>query len=598
MGASASKSSKSSPEYYIEEARKVQELPNKILHILFSQTDFKDILALSSIDACPTYVFTTATALESLFQKLEIAPAKGKEGQILFAPISRLSPGLIAKRETTVEETERAKIRNRTCLDVAFFYVRVFQIYAALALTIMNTNPSRQTYIVKQKKQGVSPAPLMSGGADDRGLYRQRFDAVWSNIYYDEVKPSPFHVLENYFYFKRKPTGVFLESEVVSPYGNLSIEWDATKNELNAYYTEKTKKSVSPPEKLTVEIERRGSKEVSAAVRMNNNVVLVLTPSPQGWVMEEGRTEREKDKAFIDAIDEHYRDFIEDVREGKSVGQGRPPAARPGAPILGMPGSGKSPFYSFDDLKKLFETYHKGDPKMGQFPKAYCIARAMTLLNPIFESERLDKYTPFRSYICAKEYDFEAVQYMPRAGSPANGNIYFRSLVALSYESYEFNNQQVNLVQSAVSQKMLQETSLRMAKLYNIKGDEASRRGFLMSRTPFTQHTLCGGRDSQIFVQNDGFRKSLLTNAIMPMLALQEEHNQKALALLKELFIFEEGQLKFSKAIVKGGLSAINEIAHKAFTLLTNYYLLSEARYIRGMLVFENNNGKGFFSFA
>jgi hypothetical protein len=51
MGGSVSKDSQT-PEAYAEKARKVQELPNKILHILFSQTDFKDILALSSLEAC------------------------------------------------------------------------------------------------------------------------------------------------------------------------------------------------------------------------------------------------------------------------------------------------------------------------------------------------------------------------------------------------------------------------------------------------------------------------------------------------------------------------------------------------------------------
>ena len=51
-----------------------KELANKILTIFFTQADFKDVLNLSSISACPAYIFATADSLQSLFKKIQVDP--------------------------------------------------------------------------------------------------------------------------------------------------------------------------------------------------------------------------------------------------------------------------------------------------------------------------------------------------------------------------------------------------------------------------------------------------------------------------------------------------------------------------------------------
>jgi hypothetical protein len=607
MGGIASKEPQT-PEGYIEKARKVQELPNKILHILFSQTDFKDILALSSLEACPTYVFTTANALETMFQKLQIQPSKGKEGEIIFAPIARLSPGLIATKESTAEQAERVKQRNRLCMDVAFFYVRIFQIYAALSLTIMNTYPTRNdgyTYVAQKRvTKGPAPAPLfaaasnpyMSGGASERGLRKQRSESHrWKDVYREVVR-SNFKVLENYFTFIEKKTTrkillhFSVSSSASSAYGSFDIEWEPNQDVLLGTYTDKKTKTESRPVRVSVEIKKYLGREVEATLFFDKDELITFIPSTQsGWVVEEGTTETEKNRVFTDYIDSYFSDFREDVTEGRPIGQ------KPGIGAQIKPGSiGKSPFHSFDDLKKLFESYHKGDPKQGEFPKAYCIARAMTLLNPIFDK---GSNTSFRSHVCNKSLTDDYIRYMPHGGSYASANLYLRSLVALSYENYEFSNQQINLVQSAQSKAILEDASRRLASLYNIGGTDEQKKEFLTSRVAFKDFSLCGKNDATIQFINDEFRKEFRNKIVMPMLKYQSEHNEKAILLLKKMFEFEEGRLKFSREIVKGGLKVINEIAHEAFKLLINYYLSSEAYYNRGEIILLRNQGTNKFVF-
>jgi hypothetical protein len=600
MGAFGSKDSSSSPERYMERAREVQELPNKILHILFSQTDFKDILALSSIEACPSYIFTTASALETLFQKLDINPLAGKGGEILFAPVSRLAPGIVPQKESSIELVERTKRRNEVCLSVAFFYVRVFQIYAALALTVMNTSPVRRSLYIRQKqttrKAGPQPAPFM-GGAKRRGIREQKEESSkWRTQYY-EVLRSPFKVLENYFRFKKTDSTnktLLHFSAFVSPYGEFDIEWDPTKDTLIGVYTDKKRKVVSPHILVNVEIIKRAGNEEEAVLKFNNTDIITFESSQtQGWIVENENTQEQKDRFFANAIDKFFEEFREALDEGRPIPKTKPT----GQAALG-PSSSKSPFYAFEDLKKIFETYHKGDPKLSEFPKAYCIARAMTLLNPIFNEERLDASQPFRSSICNKEQDLESLKFMPRAGTYANTNLYFRSLVALSYEGYEYNNKEVNLIQSITSAALLQDISRRLATLYNIPGDEAVRKSFLTSRIAFKDFELCGKQQVTITFLNQEFRKKFQSDIVMPMLKFQEEHNKKVEEILKRLFTMKDGQLKFSTIISKQGISAINEIAHEAFKVLTNYYIKSEAYYLKGIITLQNNRGKDYFTFT
>jgi hypothetical protein len=597
MGGVGSKDSQSA-QGYIEQANKVQQLPNQILHILFSQTDFKDLLALSSVEACPAYIFTTANALETLFQKLDVNPSIGKGGEILFAPVSRLAPGLIQSKESTAAQAERARKRNDICLNVAYYYIRIFQIYSALALSIMNTNPVRRQVIPqKGKRNGPSLAPFMRGGdrylkQEEPGVYGQRVEARWRTPYL-QISNSPFKVLMNYFRFVSTPqvNKIFLKlnEKVESSLGTFVIEWDPTKTVLQGTYANNDKIE-SPPVKVSIDY----TSSNTAILMLNNEPIIEFTTSSGilGWIVSEGQGHDAKQRALASAIHDHFSEFREGAKEGRPVGQGRV-----GPAITGIV-AGKSSFYAFDDLKKLFEDYHKGDPKLPEFPKAYCIARAMTLMNPIFVEERLAG-EPFRSQICSKTADNEALKFMPIPGTYFHKNIYFRSLVSLSYESYEYTTKEVNLIQSQEALKKLQDISLYFGKVYRIPGDETTLKSLFTRQVAVKEFDFCKA-DSVIYFtkEKDDFRKAFLKTYVMPMLQFQNEHNVKVLALLKKMFDIEQGTLKFSKEIVKGGLPAITAIGREAFQLLSSYYSKSEAFYMKGVLALKANRTTGALYFS
>ena len=86
-----------------------------------------------------------------------------------------------------------------------------------------------------------------------------------------------------------------------------------------------------------------------------------------------------------------------------------------------------------------------------------------------------------------------------------------------------------------------------------------------------------------------------MKNIILPMLTLQQKHTAAVEKLLNEMFVIEKGNLRFSNTIANGGIKAVNEFGRKAHILLRNYYLESEAYFIRGVLIFEKPEYKAFF---
>jgi hypothetical protein len=50
-----------------------------------------------------------------------------------------------------------------------------------------------------------------------------------------------------------------------------------------------------------------------------------------------------------------------------------------------------------------------------------------------------------------------------------------------------------------------------------------------------------------------------------------------------------DGGFKFSTAIVNGGRQAVNDFGRRARAMLLDYYLKSEAFYIKGVIEFEKN---------
>ena len=128
----ASQSTTSSLVMTRAELLKATDQPRLLVNRLFSffaeKFAQKDLLALGNPQRCTEYVFVMADALDRLFYELRVEPGKDKKGVLLFRKaqeLSRVDP-----------DSFEGQQRRVLCLSVAFFYIRIFQIYAALALSV------------------------------------------------------------------------------------------------------------------------------------------------------------------------------------------------------------------------------------------------------------------------------------------------------------------------------------------------------------------------------------------------------------------------------------------------------------------------------
>lgn len=613
-----SQSTLSGGEGYSQRAAAAKKFADSILTLFFSKANLKRLLDLHKLDQCSKFVFTTAQDLQTQFQKIQISPALGKKGEILFAPIQDIAPGLLKQNATNAESmrlyADLTHARNENCIHVAYFYVRVFQIYSALALTVINADPTRRRAGVTVQGQGQGPqrAALLGG-------YRQKGGAIPQSGPFkplrDSIKATPLQVILGYL----EPVGAFnntrqtlrLSDKRQGVKGALYITWEYPTAGQDAELNLEVKylKTGSSSESLgRLNVKKDGANVILTIDGPNGSFSQTFTLGVDqvwGFKYDAGEGARDQPAPFYDEV---HALFAEDDGQ-TSVSQSSGTTGQ-GVGVTGQGTSSATAFEGFDKLKKLFEDTSSGAK---EFPKAYCIARAMTLLNPIFANELPDRNQPYYSQICKKVYDFETSEaLMPRVGTNAKVNVYLRSLVSLYYDDYKYDKTKktIKLTQTESGRSELQNLSKEFAALYMMP--TAGAETFLAAdddrtsstMTQFREIAFCAKRDGLIRIERDQkgneFLNNLQSQVIQPMLAFQEQHTQKVNALLMKMFRVEtitppggrpEVNLKLTDLVKSRGTEGINTIGKEAHRLLREYYRKSEAFYMKGVLMFEKTPG-------
>jgi len=123
----------------------VKNILNTILRDMFNRTDLVDLYSLADPDQCSKYIVVGAKSLEKLFVSINLEPRLGKDGQVFFQKLDGLRKASPLRGE-----------QENTCKMLAFFFIRIFRIYGALALSIIDSElPSVDPFMVT-KGQPVS----------------------------------------------------------------------------------------------------------------------------------------------------------------------------------------------------------------------------------------------------------------------------------------------------------------------------------------------------------------------------------------------------------------------------------------------------------
>jgi hypothetical protein len=204
MGAGQSIPATLTRQKVFELTRDTRGLMSVLLEYMLKEVTVRDFMALSNPTECRKYVIFMANALHKSFYELQIVPTRDKRGVIAFRPIKELI-------QPPSEEGD--KERQSLCLTLAYFYTRIFQIYGALALTLIDdasviSESGLTSFYGEASKTGlVAPgrrpyvsaggaAEIMIGGVPPRGEWESHFNYL-KNFYFlvsylnlDEPEPS------------------------------------------------------------------------------------------------------------------------------------------------------------------------------------------------------------------------------------------------------------------------------------------------------------------------------------------------------------------------------------------------------------------------
>lgn len=533
------------------------------------QMNMKDMLIMAQPGKCSEMIFLTAKALQTSFKKYKINPVRGDDGFVYFQKLDDMKGR--CKGEIKDDSTTYV-----VCVTIAMFYIRIFQIYGALALTILDVDP-----LYYQQLGGAYLHP-------EGGAYHMPLDKIQEGgkLRTDDLLPVSFEILRRYL----SPTAA-----------DEYYKFDGTSY---AIYFHKNVNAFNDVAKVTMEFPRKAGQRKSPRVEFTlrivtsqNQIVFHLSDfkglkrSPeeksQGMTFRKGygiESEYKWDGSIIPkAIEKKVIDIIKtagglatEESELEARGEDRLSGDEKKRVLL-LGEKRVSPSLQTADLWSMFT-----DRK---YTKSHCVARAIQLVS----SQALEKSVPPAIYssIC-KEKFMSSSGTLPGLGQPILKEKGLFVLHQLFYDKL----QQITPIVSVETQPKYQALNKLMAQVF--LNPVATKMDSITDRS---SKDYCDPKERKgrlVLVQDKG-TIGKLREQVREMLLLQISHTAEVVKLLKELFVLEKGMpVTLNPKIITGGLPSVNAIADKARDLLFNYYKTCEARYQVGVRAIASAPGTAF----
>lgn len=549
-------------KYFIEHA----------FFFMSSQMNMRDFLLMVQPARCSEMIFLTAKALETSFQKYKIAPSRGKDGFVYFKKIDDF------KGRCRGQMTESSTYS--VCVTIAMFYVRIFQIYGALSLTILDVDP-----LYYQQLGGAYAAEQHGAyAAEQQGAFLQDGAYVASQqggkLRVDDLLSADFEILRNYVSITSDENYYKFDGTQYPIYLNRNI--DPLSDSRAA---------------VTLELPRRAGQKKAPSIEFNlkiekgpNTYVFLLSdfkglerdinllPAEigrsirftKGQGIGSGYTwhglsiPKALERKVLDIVKNlGISDYKDGARDGNR-GEGQRDKEIDRQRYLAGEKGVKEPLQTAA-LWSIFT-----DRK---YTKSHCVARAIQLVS----SAALEKSVPPQIYssICNEKF-LSGSGSLPGAGQSI---LKEKGIFVLHQLFYDTLNQITPLVGDQTRSKY--ENLRKVMALVFLNNPETS----INQIADKASGTYCkDSKKGKTILVRDKALITDLRNQARDMLLLQITHTAQVVNLLKELFILEKGKpVILNPKLVEGGLAAVNEVADKARVLLVNYYGTCESKYQAGI---------------
>ena len=543
-----------------------QTVVNSVFLWMLGRTDIQDLLKLADQRRCKDYVFFTQRALQQFFSELQLEPKLGAKNTLYFEKVERLT---FATEESLKGRGELKAYRDSLCLQLAFFYVRIIQIFGALALTVIDSLPERESQSV-DFRAGIqaqilgrrAPPPGFVGGADKHsgGATEEdrtdlgEFYTVAKN-YFTAIPGTDYYVISSSQRIPRDPstavnTLLFNPSKsknvIYRPRIDILVEASVSIENLR------------PGESYTLRID-----DITVNANRKDTVYNFSFKATRSGDYSYNNT------TFSTAIATVMGNA---ARGQRNLQQGRPEDVRRRA-------EGPS-----DDAGVVQGLSYSGIFKyLKEKPKAYCVARAIQLLSPtLVDSMRKD--TPLSSGVCF----YSAMPGIPDS-VPNYGQVITKhspGLRALNQLFFDMIQGNVPKISEEVKPKHKQFVELMQVIFAPPppNKDAPDQLDKVISKA-FSQCETTEFKDKEIIMKNaDAIRK--VRTHIASLLSFQLKHTAAVMQFLPKIFIFDKAGIiqGLQPALMKEGIPRVNILANEARNMLSEYYKFCEGTYRLGAL--------------
>jgi hypothetical protein len=591
MGAGQSVPSQISKEKLYELTQSSRNVMNKILEYMMKEMSIRDFYLLSNPDECKKYVMFMANNLYKHFYELGISPSMDKKGIMVFRPVKEI---------VELPESDKTE-RQSLCVILSYFYTRIFQIFGALALTLiddatvmtergllLDSSTSRDRGLLAP---GVRPY-ITTGGAvitdnlgdfnfmkaylEDEKATSNGYETFYDLIYFKIGTPTPTSgaVLRT-----RKKVGVFSIGYDGAPsYSYINIDIiDTTVNEIKVKFSQLKYRKKGDTTTTNIDL--------PADILDNKTISININPITGGRKRYSDitiTTNRETDVLIRDFFDNLFEKII---RLLKALHKGD-------VSYLSKYSLDKSYISDKGVLEelKLTQLVHNLTIKK---PLGHCIARALQLLRSV-PIKGMDS----ESNICKAKF-LETKAGLSRSGIPEPGVSLDTSPGMLALSKLFYDGIQYGVPRVYMDTKTLPKYIDFMKNMAVIFGDyihagaprpdsDFETQGLSGIKNKRDQD-ICRGKVGSIRLNYDQAQN--VYGFVNELYKRQLKHNANAGSIFNMLFKIEQdkssiygpARISFSDNILKKGIPEINRISALTRDVLIDYYKGCELTYLQGV---------------
>lgn len=548
----------------------VQDLVNTIFRWMMEQMDTNDLLKLANPKYCKEYVFLTKEVLDRFMRQIQLEPKLGSKNVLYFQSVKQLT---FADEATQKALPAQKEYRDALCVQLAFFTVRLFQVFGALALTVIDSLPEVSPSLINIRAAAKQPLPFdrkpalfgpMLGGAR-------------------QVGPQNSGNLEK-FYIYAKPYFLNIEAgtnvyAIVDPSNkprdikptSVGVILFYPDEPYNIYYKINANNVVEANIEIINDSERASYTLSIKSILLNNNNLGISFSVPMTFKRSDYLYE---DKDLFTVLQTLLSSVTREAARGKSFEE-----------ILGARREGKA-------VEKVDEagipeglSYLKIKEYLKSKPKAYCVARAIQLLSPTLPQDGMKGI--FESNVCyfdaSEPYMKDSVPMFKQAitsnapGIRALNQLFFdilkNNVPAMDKQTEPRYQEFVNIMQSIFSPKEPQTQVEKLEKVTSL---------------PFEQ---CADKQNKRIFLSTKNRVREIQKVVSELLTYQMQHTANVAKFMTRMFELDKSGkiLGIHKNILKGGIPYINKLAEDARNLLTEYYKFCEGTYRLGAIQLLNS---------